>query len=207
MPNFSRLGWCLAGLLLASSGCMNFFRELGSEDDGGDDESGDAPGDTGSDIGPCEFPRDDLCRDQDRLTHCDPETLEATAYDCSLLCGSNLNVSCIATEDGAHGCWCVRPGQYKNASCAELEACLLDCAAAPNDACNDACFARTDRSTARVYGVLVSCAYNQCHDVCVDAPDDCGECVQAGLRGNGECGLARAVCDADRRSDPSTIWE
>lgn len=210
MPHSSRLlRWCLAGFLASPLGCVNFFRELGSEDEQ-EDESEDEPEDQDSEEsgeGPCEFPQDDSCRDQDRLTHCDPNTHAATQYDCSVLCGANLNVSCIMTETGAHGCWCIEPGQYKNATCSDLEACLLECAAAPSDACNDACFARTDGSTARVYGVLVSCAYNQCHELCVDAPDDCSGCIQAGLRGGGECGLARAVCDADRSTDPSTIWD
>lgn len=190
-------------------GCGSFFEELQSEND--DESSG---GDEGSDEagseseGPdCEFPKDDVCHDQDRLTHCDPETEEATPYDCSVLCGANLNLSCITTGTGAHGCWCVTPASFKGSTCSQLDVCLRDCATATDDSCNDACISNTDASTVRMYGVLISCAHNQCHEQCLSAPESCATCINAGIGGGGGCGLARAVCDSDDPDDPSSIWE
>lgn len=198
----------LGGML----GCVSFFEELQSENDDegseGDDDSTEAGSGSASEgSAACEFPKDDVCHDQDRLTHCDPETEESTPYDCSVLCGANLNLSCITTGTGAHGCWCVTPASFKGSTCSQLDECLRGCATATDDSCNDACISRTDAKTVRMYGVLISCAHNQCHEQCLSAPESCSTCINAGIGGGGECGLARAVCDSDDPDDPSSIWE
>lgn len=155
----------------------------------------------------CEFPQDDRCRNQDRIVHCDPATLESTEYDCNTLCGDNLNLSCVATGTGAHGCWCVTPGDTQRLTCGDLEVCLRACATATDDTCNDACTAQTDAPTIRMYGVLLSCAHRQCHEACIASADDCNACIASSLTGSGDCGLARAVCDTHELDDPLSIWE
>jgi len=198
----------LAALTFPSIGCKNFFEELGSDDEGdsGDDDDDDSDAGESGDT-QCSFPEDDRCIDQDRLAHCDPETEESVEFDCSLLCGSNLNFSCITIGSGQHGCWCVETGSTKLDACPALEVCLRDCAAAPDDSCNEACFERTDAATARLYGTLVSCAHTQCHELCIAAPESCAACIATGIEGGGECGLARAVCDADENGDPLEEWD
>lgn len=194
-----------AWLLLSLTGCLSFFDELESDEQQGTGEpSSDG---SGGDDAACVFPDDEHCMDQDLVLICDRDTGEPTVWDCGAQCGQFVNFACVNTGAG-HGCWCVEPGGYKQYSCSELEDCLRGCTTATSSACADACFARTDRSTARMYGALVSCAHQQCRDLCLEAPEGCARCVEVGIAdGAGECGLARSVCDADRNDEPFSEYE
>lgn len=204
---------------VGASGC-DFFRELQSlpeagEDGTADDESGETEdadesgesGETGDDE-PCDV-LDEACANQDTLLSCDYESGELVAYDCAAWCGEEalLNFTCIPTADFTHGCWCVAPGDIKLDSCWQLEACMVDCGGDPNSSCTGSCFGRTDAQTIRLLGTLYSCADLACDDLCVESPVDCGSCLQAARAGlYGDCGVEREVCDADSNDEPGDTW-
>jgi hypothetical protein len=126
-----------------------------------------------------------------------------TLYDCGEICGGNLNFTCLGVGYGQHGCWCAAPGQQKVLSCSELESCLRDCETAPDNFCSDKCFTRTTGSTVRMFGALVHCAHDSCHEICIEAPELCTTCIRSGIDdGAGPCGLERSVCDADQNDEP-----
>lgn len=197
-------------LAVGASGC-DFFRELQSlpeagedgtaddeSDDSGDaDESGES-GETG-DAEPCDV-LDESCSDQDTLWSCDYDSGELVSYNCAAWCGEGalLNFTCTPTADFSHGCWCVAPGDIKLDSCAQLELCVIECGGDPSSECTNSCFERTDAQTIRLLGTLYSCADRTCDQLCVASPGDCGGCLltaRAGLYG--DCGVEREVCDAD----------
>ncbi len=191
----------------AAVGC-DFFHELESLPDAGEDESGsddDAEAETAGETGdgPCTV-LDDRCSDQDTLHSCNLETGEVDTYYCAALCGDSLiNFTCTPTSDFRHACWCVSSGAIKIDTCAQLEVCLAECGD-PGSDCANACFERTDYQTIRLLGTLYSCADRACDDLCEVSPADCGSCLvaaQAGLWG--DCGLHREVCDADVNDEPS----
>lgn len=200
-----------AFVTLCSSGC-GFFEELQSADSVGTDtegedtdaaETGDL--DTDTDAAACDFPHDDRCGNQDLIEHCDPDALTSELYDCSALCGTFVNFSCITTGTAQHGCYCVEAGNYKQYSCTELEDCLAGCFA--DGACEDQCFGRTTASTIRMLGSLVYCANDACHQTCIDAPNDCGTCIATTIAaGTGDCTLPRSICDSDINDDPNAPW-
>ncbi len=193
-------------MALCALGCGSFFQEL----DSAESASGDTEDDPTQGVvvaGDCSFPADDRCGDQDTIEQCDPSALTFEVYDCSALCGELTNLSCITTGTSQHGCFCVEPGLYKQLSCTELEACLSGCQADASGSCADQCFSRTTASTVRLYGSLVYCANDECHDTCLEAPEACGPCIQQTLaEGLGLCGLARSVCDNDVNDDPNAPW-
>ena len=210
--NFSpRLGLSLAAVIaLGASGC-DFFRELQSLPEAGEDtgdsdtdESGET-GDTGETGDEWCDVLDEACLNQDTLRVCDDETGELSTYDCAVLCGENLlNFTCTPTADFSHGCWCVVPGDIKLDSCSQLEACMYECNGGPDSDCTNGCFERTDAQTIRLLGTLISCADRACDELCAASPTDCASCqlaAQAGLYG--DCGLQRTVCDADSTDEPS----
>jgi hypothetical protein len=167
----------------------------------GSSTSGEADGDA------CVFPLEDRCSDQDTLHSCDPVHGTATVYDCAALCGSYLNFTCLGTGTGQHGCWCVASGQQKVLSCGELEDCLRGCVTDDSGACADGCFSRTTTSVVRMYGALVHCAHDGCHDTCIERPEACASCIDASIsQGLGGCGLPRSVCDEDRNDEPGTPY-
>lgn len=193
--------FALGGSGLGATGC-DFFQELESADSA---ETGETDGDTEGDAEPvegaCSVPRDDRCLNQDIIQRCDPQTKEAVAEDCGVQCGSFLNFSCVNTGAG-HGCWCVEPGAQKVYSCTELEDCLQGCVLDATSECANRCFDRTNDSTIRMFGSLVHCAHDQCHDICIDSPQLCATCIDSGIReGAGECGLERSVCNEDRNDE------
>jgi hypothetical protein len=187
-------------------GC-DFFRELESLPEAGEDESGgtegetETAGETGDE--PCTV-LDDHCSDQDTLHSCNPETGVLETYDCAIWCGEDLlNFTCTPTAEFSHGCWCVIPGDIKLDTCVQLEACLYDCGE-PGSDCSNGCFERTDYQTIRLLGTLVSCADRSCDELCAAYPDECGSCLLAAQAGvYGDCGLEREVCDADQGDEPS----
>lgn len=186
-------------------GC-DFFRELESLPEAGEDESGDGSEDEGdSETGdqPCTV-LDDRCSDQDTLHSCNFESGELDSYSCALLCGEELlNFSCVPTAEFRHACWCVNPGKIKIDTCAQLESCLANCGD-PASACSNACFERTDAQTVRLLGTLYSCADRACDELCATSPADCASCLAAAQAGlYGDCGLQREVCDADKGDEPS----
>lgn len=196
-----------AFVALGTAGCGGFFEELQSADsvEGDTEEDGDT--DAGVAGGDCDFPVDDRCGDQDTIERCDPAELTYEIHDCNELCGGLTNFSCMTVASGEHGCFCVEPGLNKILSCTELESCLESCAADASGACSDQCFARTTASTVRLYGALVFCANDECHDSCVNAPEACGACIQnARVQGSGMCGLPRSVCDSDVNDDPNSPY-
>lgn len=188
-------------------GC-DFFRELESAPEAGEEDSGDGTGaesESGSDSGdePCTV-LDDHCSDQDTLHSCNFETGAIDTYYCAALCGENLlNFSCVPTADFRHACWCVSPGAIKIDTCAQLESCLDKCGD-PASACSIDCFEQTDYQTVRLLGTLYSCADRACDDLCAASPADCGACLLSARAGVwGDCGLQREVCDADEGDEPS----
>lgn len=203
-----------AFVALCASGCgkVDFFEELQSADSveedteaGDTDTDGSTDGDTeGQPSGDCEFPADDRCGSQDGIEQCHPDTLTFETFDCHLLCGEFVNLSCITTGSAQHACYCVEPGANKQLSCTELESCLSGCT---SGACEDQCFGRTTASTIRLYGSLVFCANDDCHQVCIDNPQLCGLCIQETIaEGRGMCGLPRSVCNNDINDDPNAPW-
>lgn len=209
-----RLQTALAFVIaVGTSGC-DFFRELQSEPEAGedgtaDDESGDSgdsgeSGDTG-DGGPCDV-LDESCSDQDTLHSCNYDSGELDTYNCAALCGQGtlLNFTCTPTADFTHGCWCVAPGDIKLDSCAQLEICVIECGGDPSSSCTNGCFERTDAQTIRLLGTLYSCADRTCDELCVASPGDCGSCLLAARAGlYGGCGVEREVCNADSTDEPS----
>lgn len=201
--------------LLGLTAC-DFFRELESLPEAGDDESGsgdDTLGDTLGDTGagetegePC-IVYDNTCSGQDMLHACSPETLELVPVSCSAWCAGLVNFTCAPNETEVgfpHGCWCVEPGQVKIDSCTQLETCVVECGSDPNSACTQDCFTRTDTSTVRLLGALYSCADLACDQLCVDSPGECATCLIAARAGAyGDCSLAREVCNDDRNDEPS----
>ena len=195
----------LCACATVAAGCGNFFEELQSADsaDSGDTDSDDAGLDGDDDMvevpgSDCVYPEDGRCVDQDTIQRCDPESAEIEIHGCTEICGGFTNFACVMVSPGEHGCWCVEPGRQKVFSCSELEACLADCGSAATSACADACFARTDQTTVRLYGALVNCAHDGCHEICNETPESCAACVESAIQtGAGACGLARSVCDAD----------
>lgn len=195
-------------LTMPLAGC-DFFRELESTPEAGEDESGGSEGDseTGGETGgePCDV-LDEACPDQDTLLSCDFETGELVSYDCASLClaGGLLNFTCTPTADFRHGCWCVSPGDLELDTCAQLETCVIECGGEPDSDCTKQCFTRTDAQTVRLLGTLYSCADRACDDLCVASPQDCGSCLLAARAGLwGDCGVEREVCDADQSDEPS----
>lgn len=197
----------MVGLFAALS--CDFFEELesaesatsGSGSDGTESAATGTAGSTGD--GPCTLEADDRCTHQDELAQCSPQTGEVERFDCGSLCGSFVNFSCVLTGTGQHGCWCVEPGAQKVLSCSELEACLQGCVGDLGSACADQCFSRTTASTIRMYGALVHCAHDTCHEPCWDMPESCGACIDDAIaRGGQGCGFERSVCDSDRNDEP-----
>ncbi|MFO7561451.1 MAG: hypothetical protein R6X02_02310 [Enhygromyxa sp.] len=191
-------------------GC-DFFRELESLPEAGEDESDDdadeadeAADESGGETGaePCTV-LDDHCSDQDTLHSCNFETGELDTYHCTALCDGVLNFTCTPTADFRHACWCVSPGDVKVDTCAQLESCLINCGD-PSSTCSHACFSRTDYQTIRLLGTLYSCADRACDDLCAASPADCDACLLAARAGLwGDCGLQRQVCDADLGDEPT----
>lgn len=193
----------------------DFFRELESVPEAGDDESGDgtdsAMGDMG-DMGvgetegePCDV-LDEYCSDQDTLHSCDYETGEMVTYPCAAWCaqGNLYNFTCTPTADFRHACWCVNPGDIKLDTCAQLESCVIECGGDPDSPCTGECFTRTDPQTMRLLGTLYSCADRACDELCVASPYECGSCLLAARAGLwGDCGVEREVCNADQSDEPS----
>jgi hypothetical protein len=183
-------------------GC-DFFRELESRPEAGEDDSDDGSeteGETGSE--PCTV-LDDHCSDQDTLHSCNFESGKLDTHYCAALCNGGLNFTCVPTADFRHACWCVSPGKIKIDTCAQLESCLDGCGD-PSSACSHNCFGRTDYKTIRLLGTLYSCADRACDDLCAASPVDCGSCLLAARAGLwGDCGLQREVCDADLGDEPS----
>lgn len=195
-----------AFLALSATACGGFFEELQSAESVEGDSDG-TDGDTEVIMGDCDFPVDDRCGDQDTIEQCDPTSLQYEVFDCTALCGDLTNLSCITTGTNQHGCYCVEPGLNKQLSCTELEACVASCAADASGACEDQCYARTTVSTVRLYGSLIYCANDECHDTCVNAPEACGTCIANTIAmGNGMCGLPRSVCDNDVNDDPNAPY-
>lgn len=198
---------CIA--LFALTGC-DFFQELESLPEAGEDESGEVESDTGTplDLGseePCTV-LDDVCPDQDTLHSCDAASGELLSYPCAAWCAQSqmLNFTCTPTDDFSHGCWCASPGKIKVDTCSQLEACLIDCGEGPGSPCAFECFTRTDAQTIRLLGTLYHCADQACDEVCATSPLDCGNCLisaRAGLFG--DCGVEREVCNADLGDEPS----
>jgi hypothetical protein len=199
-----------AALWLGGCGSGGFFEELQSvnsagEDSEGEDSEGDETGTDSDAVGDCDFPVDDQCANQDTLHQCDPDTLTFETFDCTLLCGEYVNLSCITTGTAQHGCYCVQPGQLKQYSCTELETCVAGCGG--DGACEDVCFSRTTASTVRLFGALMYCATADCHETCVDRPEFCGSCIAETIAtGRGACGLPRSVCNNDVNDDPNAPW-
>jgi hypothetical protein len=195
---FRRVAW-LAAIALALA--CSFFEELKSAESAeGEDE-----GDTDEPVpeGACEFPIDDRCGDQDTVHTCDPATGEFEVSSCSDWCGLYTNFSCVATGTGQHGCWCTEPGKQKVFSCSELATCLEDCVNDATGGCADQCFGRTDASTVRLFGALVFCAHDSCHETCLETPELCGNCIDGAVRlGEQGCAFPRSVCDGDRNDEP-----
>jgi hypothetical protein len=198
------VGIALVLLLCAISiaGC-DFFKELESLPEAGEDESGDGgdygTGETGADGEPCDV-LDEHCADQDTLRTCNFETGALETVDCVTACGqySELNFTCTPTAEFLHGCWCVAPGNIKIDTCAQLESCVIDCGGDPDSSCVMACFGRTDAQTVRLLGTLYSCADRTCDELCAASPADCGTCLLAARAGLwGDCGVEREVCNAD----------
>lgn len=192
---------------LGSSAC-DFFRELESlpeaGEDGSDDGTTDASDESGTDGGPCDV-LDESCPTQDTLEKCDAESGELVNYDCAGLCGQGgqLNFTCTPTADFQHGCWCVDPGGIKLDSCVDLEICVAECGGDPTSPCVEQCFGRTDAQTVRLLGTLFACADRVCDDVCAAAPADCGSCLLSARAGLwGDCGVEREVCNADQVDEP-----
>lgn len=193
-------------IAVGATGC-DFFRELQSlpeagedeSDESGDSESGTSEsGETGDD-GPCDV-LDESCPNQDTLLSCDYESGELVSYDCAAWCaeGSLLNFTCTPTADFQHGCWCVGPGDIKLDSCSQLETCVIECGGDPSSSCTNGCFERTDAQTIRLLGTLYSCADRTCDALCAASPSECGSCLLAARAGvYGDCGVEREVCDAD----------
>ena len=201
----------LAVTLGALTGC-DFFRELESLPEAGEDESGSGDlgadedtGETGETGGePCNV-LDEYCSDQDTLHSCDVETGELLTYPCATVCGSGdlLNFTCTPTADFRHACWCVNPGAIKIDTCLQLDNCVVDCGD-PASTCAGECFTRTDAQTVRLLGALYSCADRACDEVCAASPYDCGSFLLAAKAGLwGDCGVAREVCNADEGDEPS----
>ena len=182
------------------------FKELQSEDGAEDgDEGGDGPDHLPD--GDCEFPYDDRCGDQDTVYRCDPESGEMLVVNCADLCGGYMNFTCLGTGTGEHGCWCTEAGKQKVLSCTDLESCLKDCVSDATGACTDQCFGRTDASTVRLYGTLVYCAHDSCHDTCLEAPESCASCIEDAIAlGQHGCAFPRSVCDSDRNDEPWTPY-
>ena len=201
-----------AVLALCLPGCGQFFQELESADSAaGEDTDGDEDTDGETDavalMGDCEFPVDDRCGDQDTIEQCNPDSLTFEVHNCTALCGENVNFSCVTTGTAQHGCYCVEAGPNKIYSCTELESCLTQCGGDPTGACEDQCFGRTTSSTIRLFGALVFCANDDCHETCIERPEFCGSCIADTIAtGRGACNLARSVCDADVNDDPNSPW-
>lgn len=200
-----RVGLFISITSSALAGC-DFFRELESLPEAGEDESDDeseaeTAGETGGE--PCTV-LDDHCSDQDTLHSCNFETGELDTYFCAALCGDGLlNFTCTPTSDFRHACWCVSPGPIKIDTCVQLEECLTECGD-PSSACSNGCFEQTDIQTVRLLGTLYSCADRACDELCVASPAECGSCLLAARAGLwGDCGLQREVCDADVGDEPS----
>jgi len=207
----------LSHLLVATAfllGGCDFFKEMGegeeSEDTDGADDSDGVPRvstdgtQTGSDtdtgaIAGCDMEVDDYCASQDMLQTCDGD--EPIRYDCGLLCGGNVNLTCL--DGGArHDCYCVAPGKAKILSCTELEDCLLRCENPLTGTCADQCYGRTTAVAIRAYGALVHCAATGCEYTCERWPEACAACINEAFAGTaGDCATQRSVCDNDRNDD------
>jgi hypothetical protein len=190
----------VAGVVALGAAC-GFFEELQSAES--------AEGESGTDgeppvpEGACEFPIDDRCGDQDTVHRCDPSTNEFEVWSCSGVCGQYVNFSCVATGTGQHGCWCTEPGKQKVLSCSELATCLEGCVNDATGGCADQCFGRTDTATVRLFGALVFCAHDSCHELCLETPELCGSCIDNAVRlGQHGCAFPRSVCDGDRNDEP-----
>ena len=198
------------------SGC-DFFKELQSLPEAGEDESGDGSGEDGdeesdtgtptdiADEGPCDV-LDDQCSDQDTLLSCDFDSGEVFSCPCASMCAESgmLNFTCTPTADFSHGCWCAQPGQFKLDNCLQLDTCITDCGGGPGDECALECFTRTDAQTVRLLGTLYHCADKTCDAICAESPIDCGNCLLSARAGlYGDCGVEREVCNADLNDEPS----
>ncbi len=196
-------------LLAPVPAACDFFHELDDADSAGTGTGGTDTG-TGSDTdtagstgtGPCSVASDDRCLTQDALQSCDEASGELSSLDCGDVCGSFVNFTCIDTPSGQHGCWCVEPGAQKVYACWELESCLQGCTWDTTGECANQCFARTTAATVRMYGALVHCARSYCEQVCADAPDTCGGCLDDAMAGlAGDCAVPRSVCDNDQNDE------
>lgn len=185
-------------LPLGAAGC-DFFKELESVEDAGEEDTEGIPDRYEDD---CTL-EDDFCGDQDFLQSCDFSTGETLEVDCGLACGPYINFTCTRLYTGQHACWCVETGTQKIDSCSQLEQCLGECGAGATEACGLACFERTTTNTARLYGALVHCAESECEDICTEYPESCASCVVAARSGAyGSCAVERNVCDADDNDEP-----
>ncbi len=203
------------------AGC-DFFEELQSKDSASTDTDGgtgadtdggtgaDTDGGTGADTDGgtgepgCSLEEDDRCVDQDQVTRCDLDTGETTSFNCQALCGAALNLACIPSPSGLHGCWCVSPGTQPVLACRELEGCLSDCGTAAIGApCGDSCLSRATPETIRSYGALLNCAYRNCEPGCQSTPASCSTCLTGAMGGISGCSVEASVCNADANDEPS----
>ena len=197
----------LAAIVIFVFPACDFFQELESLPEAGEDESGGGS-ETGESFGetegePCTV-LDDYCSNQDTLHTCNAETGVLETYSCATLCGESLlNFTCTPTDSFAHACWCVSPGEIKISTCVQLEQCINACGD-PDSDCSASCFGDTDAQTVRLLGTLYSCADRACDELCVASPDECGSCLAAARAGLwGDCGVEREVCDADQSDEPT----
>ena len=192
----------LSLIALSVLSCREFFREIELEEEAETKSSEENTSqssnftDKTSD-GPCQI-EDEACIDQDVMLICDPDSGNADMMFCPDRCGDKINISCLQIDSSHHACWCQTPGPRKNINCAELETCIERCTQQASDDCMPRCFARTDSLTARLYGALLYCAEEQCHDLCHKTPELCQKCVVSARSGtDGACIVERSLCDQD----------
>jgi hypothetical protein len=181
-------------------GACDFFNELQSADSetGEGDGDGDGDGESGSETGGECTLQDDMCVSQDNLLSCNFETGELEDLNCANLCAPNINVACMMAPSTVHACWCAVPGDIKIDSCTQLESCLNNCGPAATEECGWNCLDRTDASTVRLLGALLSCADIACDQICKDDINVCADCLLSARAGlYGDCSIERSTCDQD----------
>lgn len=192
----------LISSLLVFGGC-DFFKELESVDSeaetGADGSNSDSTDESGSETGGGECGlQEDMCLSQDSLLSCNFETGELQELDCASLCVPNINVTCMLTPSTVHACWCAAPGDIKIDSCTQLEACLNNCGPDATGECGYSCMDRTNASTIRLLGTVLSCADIACDQICKDDLNVCADCILSARAGlSGDCALERSTCDQD----------
>jgi hypothetical protein len=179
--------------LCLAVGACSVFDEIPLEGEESSDAS-DSPDESGE-TSPCDTSR---CLNQDTMRACPAGSTQPTELDCSLLCESQINISCVRVSTSDAGCWCVAPNAYDVTSCKELEACLDRCGSEITGECGLRCFSLANAPTGRLYGALLSCAQLSCDALCVATPESCATCVANALAGaSGPCALQRSACDND----------